>query len=352
MRKLRLVVSRATGRLPALIAATVVPVVAVQCGSDVVQQVGGAGGSSGAQGTAGQGTGQAGSGGLPWDAGTGGGGGPPDAAGPCPPGLAEQVFEVEIPPEGVLADTTAICAEPASNPVASNRAARVTLVKYSEALNLATGHVAIEPSLLASVVGTPSLSVVEAGDAQLLGMEVSEMKPAADGFTFAAQWPLPFGPSPYSWTSMTVKTTFELACPSGPSRVVESLTIIHLCAEVGGVGWVSSGDTCIACNQVCEMAPSPIVPAEGRDSLPLSRALRLSVVAVARVGRSLFLRAEHDGGAGLDYEWQQSSGRIERLAPDIACWTPACEPGSQLVQVAVRGPELAAVASFATSLAA
>jgi len=341
MRKLRLVVSRGAGRLPVLLLAAVAPVAVAQCGSSTEIREpgpgGGSGGTAGTAGTGGQGLWPTGGGGASSDAG-------PDG-GPICPGGQECTFEVQIPPEGVPADPAVLCAM-ANSPLESNRAARVTLTKYSDALNLANGYVEVEPTVLATVVGTPTVSVVDATDPALLGMQVTNVQPVAGGFSFHAQWPQPFDPPEAESPCMTVMTTFELGCGSDPSKTVQALTSICLCQDYGGRQWASSGDDCTTC-VVCEMAPSPIVPAPRTDGLPLGRALRLGVVELARVGRTRVLLAEHDGGPGLDYEWHVTAGSIERLAADVLLWTLPTEGTSELAQVALRGPGVAAVASLA-----
>ena len=234
------------------------------------------------------------------------------------------------------------------DPVSSNKAARVTLTKSPMGHHLATGFVAIDPALLPSVIGIPTISVMAAGDAQLKGMQVTNIMLAPGGFSFDAQWPLPFDVEPYGWTNMTIKTTFVLGCdPQAMTvRVVEALTYVNLCIENKELAWVSSGDTCKACESVAEMAPSPIVPDKQGDDLPLGRALRLRIVALARIGASVILFAENDGGDGLAYTWHPSAGRIEQIANDIVLWTPPSDFGEHIVQVAVHEEEAAAVATF------
>jgi hypothetical protein len=100
------------------------------------------------------------------------------------------------------------------------------------------------------------------------------------------------------------------------------------------------------------MAPSPIVPDKGADGLPLARALRLRIVELARVGSTVVLLAENDGGAGLDYEWHPSDGRIEQLAPDVVAWTVAEGMAAPFIQAAVWGADAAAVTSWAWNEAA
>ncbi len=342
-RKLRLVLGRSPGTLPALLAATLLPAGA-SCSSTAVVDGQPSGGSD--AGVGGSGGASSGFGGMT-SSGTGGQG----ASGECAGWQMEETFEVEVPPDGVLASPAAICAVNPP-PVESNKAARVTLNKYSQSLHLATGFVEVEPTVLTEVVGLPTVEVVEAWEQQLTGMQVTQMAPTNGGFSFQAEWPQPFVVLPEPWSRMTVKTTFDINCNPQGSATVEAITHIHLCVETGELTWVSSGDQCTACSTVCEMAPSPIVPAAGDDALPLARVLRLRVTALARVGRKLVLLAESDGGAGLHYDWRPSGGQIAELAPDVIVWTLPDEPGPHLVQVAVHGSHAVAVASLRTDRAA
>lgn len=264
-----------------------------------------------------------------------------------PPGFL-QTFIVEVPPEGVPAEPGQICAA-VMQPVQANRAARVTLTKYSPALELAMGFVAIDPAILPDLVGAPTITAIDAWNPNLMPMQVSNIQPTAGGFSFHAEWPAPLNVGPESWSRVTVKTTMEVKCdPQGmTTRLVESVTHINLCAEVAGdVVWVSSGDECNACDIIAEMAPSPIVPEKKGDDLPLGRALRLRVVPLSRVGRKAVLLAENDGGDGQSYAWAPSAGDIEVLADDIIVWTVPPGPGPYLLQAAVHGDDAAAVATY------
>jgi hypothetical protein len=349
MRKLQLTVSLSRGALPAIVLATLVPAAAATCSGTVETQhgtasVGGTGGAASSTSSA-----SGGSGGQLVTSSTTASTGGMDGGPLCPPGALVHTFVVDVPPPGVPADIGQICAVTV-DPVQSNKAAQVTLTKYSTAKELAMGFVAVDPALLPDVVGLPTISVASAEDPELAGMQVSNIQPTAGGFSFHAEWPTPFDPGPQSWVDFTVKTAMVLKCdPSGTTtRLVEALTIIHLCAEAGqDVMWVSSGSECNACDIIAEMAPSPIVPDKGGDDLPLGRAVRLRIVPLARVGRALVLLAENDGGEGLAYTWQPTGGRVEALSDDIVVWTPPEDPGPHLLQAAVHGDDGAAVASFA-----
>lgn len=351
MRTLKILLSTSKGALPALVLATLLPSGA-SCSRSTLREQGQAAASGGAGGEGGAGPSSSSSG-------IGGEGGNPFTTSSSSssssggdfcqqPGEVLQTFVVDVPLEGVPANPGAICAVVAS-PVQANKAAHVTLAKTSPALNMAVGFVAIDPSLAGTIIGLPTIAVIDAIEPDLLGMQVSNVQPAPGGFTFDAEWPLPFVTEPHEWTQMTVKTTMEVECgPNmGDTRIVESITFIHLCDEETDFAWVSSGDVCNVCDIIAEMAPSPIVPDKAGDDLPLARAMRLRVVPLARCGRTLVLLAENDGGAGLTYEWAPSVGEVTELAPDVVVWTLPEGRGPAQIQAAVCGDDAAAVASFA-----
>jgi hypothetical protein len=338
MRRLRLVVSTSSkGAVPMLLLATLLPAAVADC-SAIPDAPAGAGGGTTA---AAQGPGGAG--------GTGSAGGDVFAAvSSVGAGGADwcTTFTVEVPPEGTPATPGAICAVVMS-PVESNDAARVKLTKYSTALNLATGFVEIDPALAGTIVGLPAISVLSAALPELLPMNVTDVQTTAGGFSFHADWP-PFTSVPEPWAELTVKVTMQIACdPLGTDlRTIESITHIHLCLGEGDLTWVSSGDECKVCEIIAEMAPSPIVSALRGDNLPLGRALRLRIVMLARIGRTLVLFAENDGGPGLTYAWRSTGGATLELTPDVVVWTPPASPGPHLIQAAVHGDDEAMVASF------
>jgi hypothetical protein len=254
-------------------------------------------------------------------------------------------FVVEVPPEGVPADPGVICAV-SVEPVQSNQAARVTLVK-EQALHLATGFIEVAPALASLVEGLPIIEVIDAQAPELLGMQVSQVAPVAGGFSFHAEWPQPLDLPPESWVRMTLRTTLEVAaCGPMVGRTVQAITHVHLCSEPPDVAWVSSGDSCNVCDIIAEMAPSPIVPDAPGDDLPLGRVLSLRVTPLARIGSTLVLLAEHDGGPSSSCAWHPSAGDLVALAPDVVVWTPPASRGPHLLQAAVHGDDAAAVASF------
>jgi hypothetical protein len=355
MRSLRLIVTRSRGTLPALLLATLTPA-AGACGAKTGFYDYTGGGGAGASGLGGSGA-EGGFGGSGAEGGFGafGGGGQAGAGGApiCDPGQAQDTFEVTIPDPGVPADPGTICSV-MMQPVASNQAARVTLTKFSMSLHLAQGFVEIPAALDGQILGVPVIEAIAAPNyPQLLDMQVTNVTPVAGGFTFDAEWPAPLQVPPDFWAELEVRTTFTIPCGAvGDSRVVESITFIHLCQEEDDVAWVSSGDECNTCSIIAEMAPSPIVPDKAEDGLPLARAVRLRLVPLARIGRAVVLLAENDGGDGAEYEWDASAGELQRLAPDVVLWRLPEGRGSQRLQAAVLGDEGAAVASFAWEEAA
>ena len=348
MRKLRLVVGVPKQALPALLAAALVPAAAT-CGEGETTPVEHGGASVGSGGAT-SGSQSSGTGGAfvtsstTATTGAGGAGGAPF----CDPGTIEQTFTVELPAPGVPAEPGQICAV-AMGPVDSNGAARVTLVKDAQTIQSAKGQIEIAPALAGLVQGLPTIEVVDATDPQLSGMLVSNVQPVAGGFSFDASWADPLALGPGQFVRMTVRVTFEIGCGPGgdPKQSVASITYVQLCGDDDVMSWVSSGDECKVCAIIAEMAPSPIVPDEAADDLPLARVLRLRLVPVARVGRTVVLFAENDGGPDLAYAWHPSGGRVTALAPDVVVWDPPDEPGPHAVQVVAHGDEAAAVASWA-----
>ncbi|HTJ84924.1 MAG TPA: hypothetical protein VL400_24570 [Polyangiaceae bacterium] len=342
-RTLRLTVERSRTTWPILLVATLVPSAACGARTDLEAS------SSSSSGTGGQsGTGGAGGDPIVSSSSTGfttsstsstGGG----AA--CDPSETQVFFTVEVPPEGTPATPGQICS--VMSPVESNFAARVTLSKSPGSLESATGFVAMDAALDGSVIGLPTIEVVDPAVPELGSMVASNIVAVAGGFSFDATWTASLANiQPESWTKLRVRVTFTLACDGGETRTVMSTTDIHLCIEDAMLAWVSSGDECQACEIIAEMAPSPIVPDGRRDDLPLAKAVRLRIVTLARVGDSWVLFAENDGGDGLDYAWRASGGTLTELAPDVVVWNPPADGAPHQLQVAVAGDDGAAVASF------
>lgn len=346
MRKIQLIISASKGALPVLLAASVAPMAATCTTTPPTQTAAVSVGAGGAGGSGGENqSSSSGFGGeiiIP-DGGTGGSGG-----NHCPdPFSLPTTFTVEVPPEGTPAQPGQICAI-AMDPVTSNFAAKVTLVKSPNADHLATGHIAIDPAVQAEVLTLPSLTVTS-GDPALSAVKITNIAPEPGGFSFDAEWPMPFNVQPYSWESMQVKVSMMVKCDPQAMvmRLVESTTYVHLCVDMGSLTWVSSGEVCNACDIIAEMAPSPIVSDKHFDELPLGHVMRLRVVPLARIGASVVLFAENDGGEGLSYEWHPSAGKLDQVSDDIAIWTPPSDLLPHIVQVAVHGDDSAAVATYA-----
>jgi hypothetical protein len=361
VRQLRIVVQKAGGALPLVISAAIVS--APACGESSSSDTAGMGGTSGRPtnvgGMAGQGGNAAGQGGIviAVSGGTGGallggssgslgdGGGSGDRGEPACPAESVSCFEqvVSIPEPGVPAEPGQICAA-TLEPVTSNRAALVTFEERSGD-RLLLGRIAIADELDGLVVGTPTLEVVDTSSSILAGLVFSNFEVADGGFTFQAAAHESLDQVTGGVSRVTLRATLAVKCDDD-ERTVHSATDVFFC-DGPTLNWASSGDACCVCRVIAEMAPSPIVPGDVADDLPLARALRLRIVELARVQNTLILLAENDGGAGLDYEWLASVGSVERLAPDVVCWTLAQGQLDPLIQAAVSGPGAAAVASYA-----
>ncbi|MCC6899897.1 MAG: hypothetical protein IT377_13030 [Polyangiaceae bacterium] len=355
MRRVEIIIAQAP-RLSAIAAVSLLPIVAscgsrsgLQSGSDAGTTGGatGGGGNGGAGGTtSGGGSGGlliGGTGGVGGSGGSGGAGGYPG----CPSYKKLVTFTVDIPPPGVPAEPGQLCAVTVE-PVESNTAARVTLTKYSPALELAQGFVALPPDIEKVVVGVPKISIKAADMSVLAQGKVSNVTQLAGGFSFHLTWPGPLKLDPEPYVRLVMQVELDIACnePGGDLRTITSVTEIHLCIGDEDLEWVSSGDECTACKTIAEMAPTPILPDQQADALPLARAFRLRVVELARAGNAALLLAENDAGPDAEYQWHASAGRLEQLAPDLVLWTTESAELPHLLQVAVEHPDGAAVASF------
>jgi hypothetical protein len=358
MRRLRILVEWSRGKLPVVVASAVVPV--VSCSDDeerskTTSQAGQGGLTSDASPDTGGGA--AGSGGSSGGIGFGGTGGivinPTGGSGGTRIGPCSYTYTVELPPPGIAAQPGQICAI-STEPVASNRAARITLAKAGTDITVVQGHIAVEPMLAGQVVGLPAVSVASANATALASLEVSDVAAEPGGFTFRGTWARPFDFNTSRGAQMTLKVTFDIACDADARdvRTVEALTEVHLCVDGSDLEWVSSGDDCTICRIIAEMAPSPIVPDKVPDGLPFGHAIRLRLVELARVGDTVVLLAENDGGAELEYQWLAGSGELEQLAPDVVAWKVPNGTGPHHVQAAVFGRLGAAVASYSPELAA
>ena len=350
MRRLRIVVRTAGGTLPFVVAASVSA--AAACGNSESGDETSANTSGGSAGASNGGTATGGAGGI-LAGGTSGGviptitGGTSSTGGSgaeCGTDPSCYTMTIDIPAEGMPIEPGQVCAATVE-PVESNRAALVTLERSEASLEMVTGTVSIDPAV--TVLGTPSIEVLDATNAALLSLQMSPLEPSAGGFTFQGSFPAPLDlDAAYGFERMTLRVTLEAACDGG-SLQVHAVTDVHLCLIENEPAWASSGQSCCVCRIIAEMAPSPIVPDKHSDELPLAQALRLRIVELARIANTIVLFAENDGGEGLDYEWLPSAGRIERLADDIIAWTLDEGTPDPFVQAAVYGKDAAAVASFA-----
>ena len=183
-------------------------------------------------------------------------------------------------------------------------------------------------------------------------LRVSGLTPSGRAYRFRGTWATPQAPRNAYATGdehLTVRIELVIRCgeKSGQTRRVVALTHVYRCQEGRRWAWRSSGDECHRCVMICEMAPSPIIPANGADALPLAQAIRLRLRVVAELDGALVLLAEHALGPDrLSYEWRASGGQMLYTDKDIAVWTRARQPGPHLLQVTAQMPGGAAVASL------
>ncbi len=345
MRQLRVFAQSRRGAVPLMVAATLSA--AGACDEPDAPDPG-TGGSATTAGSAGQ-TALGGAAGAAGASQNGGAAGsifiPPFDAGSAGSSSTEGCDEyvVELPDEGVPAEPGQICAATAL-PVESHRAARVVLTPSSDPLHV-EGTIEIAGLVRDFVTGTPVVEVLDATDERLKAITVSDLTEVPAGFTFTASFPEGI-PLTEQLTRMTLRVTFEVECQPEPVTV-HAVTDVHLCSESYTEStWVSSGDSCSVCRIIAEMAPSPIVPDQHEDELPLARALRLRVVELARISNKVVLLAENDGGPGLEYEWHASVGTLQRLSPDVVVWTLEEGMASPFIQAAVYAEDAAAVATY------
>lgn len=254
--------------------------------------------------------------------------------------------QVSIPPEGTPAEPGQICALSAA-PVESNRAAVVRLTMESPQAEEASGFVEIAPEIRDRVVGVSELVIVDANLPALLDIQVSDLVEEADGYSFRATGFNPLGGGGPYGARMTVRVVLEIECDGDATQQVHAVTELYFCENAQrDYDWTSSGDHCVVCEVIAEMAPSPIVPDKQHDGLPLARALRLRLVALARIANTVVLLAENDGGPDLDYEFHTSCGTLTRLAEDVVAWTVEAGARDPLLQAAVSGPDVLGVVSY------
>lgn len=274
----------------------------------------------------------------------------------CVYGWAEVLrVVVPIPPEGTPAVLAQDCAAASNEPLSSAWAARASLQLDAADPLRATGVITIAPELADRVIGLPEVTVIEAapaGDSPTLGPVSSDR----GTFTFSAAWSAQ--PRALDPPSLVLEIRFTLDCGVTTREIVASTTLYY-CSDGGpdGIsGWASSGDRCLVCANICEMAASPILPSGAEDDMALSAALELRIRVLREVHGALILLAEHAAGVGdFDYRWTVSGGQLHWVDGDIAVWTPpsasACV-GLPLVQVAVAARTMVGAASLRWSRAA
>ena len=326
MRSLRIVVRTASGTLPFVVAASVST--ATACGKSESGAETAANASGGSAGGSNGGVSNGGTGGI-LTGGTSGGvisiptGGNPSTGGSgfdCDTDPSCYTMTIPIPGAGMPIEPGQVCAATVE-PVESNRAALVTLEPPEAGLEALMGNVSINPSV--TVLGTPSIEVLDATNPALLELQLSPLEPSAGGFTFQGSLPAPLElDATHGFERMTFRVTLEAACDGG-SRQVHAVTDVHLCLIENEPAWVSSGQTAASVASSPRWRRARSSPTRHRTSLPLAHALRLRIVELARISNTIVLLAENDGGDGLDYEWLPSAGRVERLAPDVVVWTLA-----------------------------
>jgi len=257
-------------------------------------------------------------------------------------------FVVESPEPGVPADPEEICATE-TDPVESNLSGRVTLEIDPEDFTRAAGRIEVPPAVLAEVVGLPVVEVIDSFPGSLQEFEVTELALDGDGFTFAIH----FGDSP-NWPGenfIVVRSAIELECSEidtdPDSRMVHALTYIYFCDGYEHPVWVSSGDLCTVCNEICEEVAFPLTPEQKPDDMPLPGAQVIDLLAGERRGRVVELRVDHGDTVGVPrYRWRVSAGAVFDLGAGRARWELPREAGPHLAQVAVEDGRAAALASL------
>jgi hypothetical protein len=230
----------------------------------------------------------------------------------------------------------------------------VTLSRFDpDAGGTSSGFLSVSSGLLAALVGDPLLVVSPST------VTLGPLTRTGGGYSFVVT----------SGTSAQIKVTVTLNVACGADsgvdaslQTVTSTSELELClapTDAGGAAatsaWRSSGESCLLCCPiVAEMAPTPILSNNRGDDLPLARALRLRIAALAHAGRHVLLVAHNDAGAGAEYEWHVSGGTVEKVADDIVVWTLPEEgeaDGAPFGQVAVWNETGAAVENFYWSAA-
>lgn len=303
------------------------------------------------------------------------------------------------------AASVASCARNASTndggvgePVQWNGALSMRLTRYSETYKKVVGIIRMAPDFRGRTVGLPTITIEDASPDGLEEFTIEDLTQSGDYFTFKGSWPdsvsinpmgafirfrvvvavdceLPLGGGPppegeecdSSWCVSSSPET-EGCEPVGEvydPAADELLAHLNICqldadgeyefvAEVdavvcencsGELDWACAGESCFTCEceDIAEMAPTPIPPEAKGDDLPLPGAFHLAVVPVWRNGRAVSLLAEHDARGEVDYEWRASDGELSDDDQGGVVWTPPSEPGPHVIQVAVRTRDAAAV---------
>lgn len=337
MRSVRIVVRQVTGSVPALVAASVLG--ASGCGESASTPPVTASGGASSSGAGGSSVIQVGGGSTA--AGAAGG------ATRLPPGC--QGYEVKLPNVGQPAVAGEICAVEVE-PVISNGAARVSLALPEGGHPKApvVGTLTLSPELRDQVRGAPVVEVIGASNATLLDAQLSPLEETADGYTFTVTWPPGASMQAEDMTRVSFRTALDLSCDTG-TRLVNAVTEVHLCggSYLSPTVWASTGDTCIVCNVIAELAASPIIPDHRASGLPLGQAMRARIVELAKVGGSVVLFAENDGGQATSYEWHATGGSLEHIAEDVVIFRSDGSTLAPSLQVAIVSGEGVAVVSYA-----
>jgi hypothetical protein len=336
MRSVRIVVRQMTGSVPALVAASVLG--ASGC-ADTTSLTPASSGGGGAGGTGAGGTGVI----LL-------GGGPSFAGSASPPALPYGCsgYEVQLPEVGQPAVAGEICSVEVE-PVISNGAARISLAPPgTDPQAPVVGTLVLAESLREQIVGPPVVEIVAASQATLLQAQLSPLEQTADGYTFTVTWPMGVFLRPEDMDRVSFRTALDLSCDTG-SRLVNAVTEVHLCGGSEGIAsvWASTGDTCVVCNVIAELAASPIIPDHKASGLPLGQAMRARIVELAKVGGSVVLFAENDGGHATSYEWHASGGTLEHIAEDVVVFRSDGSTPAPSLQVAIMNDDGVAVVSYA-----
>jgi hypothetical protein len=354
MRSVRIVVRQVAGSVPALVAASVL---GSACGPDPSPPPAGTGGSASVPVTSG-GSGGSISGGSISGGSISGGSGPRldlggsgsgavGAGGDLPFGC--EGYELQLPDAGHPAVAGEICTVEVE-PVVAHGAARVALeVKDGDVAAPARGTLTLEKALRESVRGEPSLEIIGASDSRLLAARISELTPTDDGYSFEITWPEDSLLQAQDLTRVQFRTALDLSCEGETTRLVHAVSELHLCGGFASVpsSWASAGDQCVVCRVIAELAASPIIPEPRRSGLPLGQAMRARIVELAKVGGSVVLFAENDGGSASGYEWHAVGGTIERVADDVVVFRRDPLAPTSSLQVAIMNDDGVAVVSYA-----